>query len=55
MPSSNKRENQFSLWQQFLGKVVHNSGFWVAKMPEQENHFLEGPHVPEWHCSYLVQ
>jgi len=27
----------------------------VAKMPEQENHFLEGPHVPEWHCSYLAE
>jgi len=25
----------------------------VAKIPEQENHFLEGPHVPELHCSYL--
>jgi len=24
-------------------------------MPVKENRFLEGPHVPEWHCSYLAE
>jgi hypothetical protein len=24
-------------------------------MSEQENHLVEGPHIPEWQCSYMVK
>jgi hypothetical protein len=27
----------------------------MAKMSEQENHLLEGPHFLEWHYSYLIE